>query len=879
MRGRFYRLTAALMISVMIFTSITIEGSAASASLSSGSTSNADATAGDTGSSEDGSSANTASTDTAATTTTASADNAATTTTASADDAAKAVSDNISVSEDAAAEADMAAGADISLSISDNTISDDLFFPCGAADVQVTYVSDDLINECRNRTAEDKRFKLFTYRVFSPQYESSYDIYSTQYFYNRMSDAEKEDYMALKAECDKFMRCEENATVMNVNGHKSCITGFIDLEGLPEGASDAENKQYTKRMINLFMMSNPQYFFMFTSYLSTTSGTSVAFVVPECCVDKNARRELRDSLFNTVEEVLDSFDDSFDPENPEQVLDRIGELQAWLADNIEYNQLSDESGNLSDDAFFQQTIYSTFIEKETVCAGYARAMQLMCNYYGIDCIEVVSAKHAWNMVRYKDNWYNIDPTWADQRGLIYYQYYMRTTDWYLNQDANMDNRIMHIPVEETRADLPETPYGAEGSYGTSKPANIPAAERKVDVNISYTEIGPDVYRVTFDSSLQGVSFFIDTEGNAPDDASTRCSRIADGCCELDGTALSKARVIGVKAGYLNSDITDICQEIEFTGQYAMIDDEILLVTNYVIPVNYLTNAEKLPYLEYTDDTGVSILQYNIGNPYDKNNESIYSVDPCKMNVPVTTRIYYYDESSEEYIVGCEETICFADYCKALLANKDIDARTKEYVRALLLLGGECQKYFDVNEDNLVSSGISMDRELSMQEFLKALGNESFAKTVVTYESKDGTFEFGGVYLTLDSGMSLNILLEVDSSEMPVSLRIGNAEITLKDEAGKSGYYTRGNLFVGPAVTGNEGRDVYNIKYYINYNDIFSGSHALENIEVYVGGEKKGAISTSVMSYLYVAANSSNERFIPVHDICRYLYIMSDCVRG
>ena len=64
-----------------------------------------------------------------------------------------------------------------------------------------------------------------------------------------------------------------------------------------------------------------------------------------------------------------------------------------------------------------QNIYSTFVRKETVCAGYAKANKYLLERLGVYCIYVLgdadNEKHAWNIVRCNGVMCYVDVTWAD----------------------------------------------------------------------------------------------------------------------------------------------------------------------------------------------------------------------------------------------------------------------------------------------------------------------------------------------------------------------------------------------------------------------------------------------------------------------------------
>lgn len=64
-----------------------------------------------------------------------------------------------------------------------------------------------------------------------------------------------------------------------------------------------------------------------------------------------------------------------------------------------------------------QNIYSTFVRKETVCAGYAKANKYLLEQLGVYSIyvfgEAARESHAWNIVRCNGVMCYVDVTWAD----------------------------------------------------------------------------------------------------------------------------------------------------------------------------------------------------------------------------------------------------------------------------------------------------------------------------------------------------------------------------------------------------------------------------------------------------------------------------------
>ena len=83
-----------------------------------------------------------------------------------------------------------------------------------------------------------------------------------------------------------------------------------------------------------------------------------------------------------------------------------------------------------------QTAYGALVEKEAVCAGYARAYQLLLHKVGIPAWYVVGESvnpatnrreaHAWNIVQLDGDWYYTDTTWDDQGDVLHYAYFNLT---------------------------------------------------------------------------------------------------------------------------------------------------------------------------------------------------------------------------------------------------------------------------------------------------------------------------------------------------------------------------------------------------------------------------------------------------------------------
>lgn len=90
---------------------------------------------------------------------------------------------------------------------------------------------------------------------------------------------------------------------------------------------------------------------------------------------------------------------------------KIKYVYEYLVNSVEY----------VDNAPDNQNIYSSLVNKKTVCAGYAKANQYLLEQLGVTCIYVTGEAtnsqgtqlHAWNIVSCNGKNYYVDVTWAD----------------------------------------------------------------------------------------------------------------------------------------------------------------------------------------------------------------------------------------------------------------------------------------------------------------------------------------------------------------------------------------------------------------------------------------------------------------------------------
>lgn len=119
-----------------------------------------------------------------------------------------------------------------------------------------------------------------------------------------------------------------------------------------------------------------------------------------------------------------------------------------------------------------QDLYSSLVNGETVCAGYARAFMYLMEKMGIRCAYIVGdagGSHAWNLVELDGKFYNMDVTWDDPIGATpreYYYDYFNITDEQISSDHTRDELSILLPQATDTSKSFWNAYGAYEDYGT-----------------------------------------------------------------------------------------------------------------------------------------------------------------------------------------------------------------------------------------------------------------------------------------------------------------------------------------------------------------------------------------------------------------------------
>lgn len=370
----------------------------------------------------------------------------------------------------------------------------------------------------------------------SKQYDSSWDVYSSNYIYNRLNENERKLWDALDLVARGYLHGTENAVRVEVQGEYYYAAqkgvSFTFMGVTYDRAAD---------LFTMFSYSNPQYYFIGNGFLS--NGSSMFPMI----YDGFANGATRAAETAKVKAQIDAMEAQIAAGTTEVEKARIA--HDLICKKIKYDH--DYMKPVSKTPY-HQTAYSVFCDDYTVCAGYTKAFTILMNGAGVDTLSVTSKEHAWNMICINDSWYNIDLTWDDLDGQydmeVMYGYFNRSTAMItgkLDQNNYHQKESCYTGLLPTATqDSGATPTSI-GTIGTpTKTAAEPQIKKvqasgKLLVNLSTDTSGADIYYTT--------------DGSEPSSSATRSYYYTGDYFEVEHNDTVKA--IAVKDTMWDSKVT------------------------------------------------------------------------------------------------------------------------------------------------------------------------------------------------------------------------------------------------------------------------------------------------------------------------------------
>lgn len=142
-----------------------------------------------------------------------------------------------------------------------------------------------------------------------------------------------------------------------------------------------------------------------------------------------------------------------------------------------------------------KNIYTSLVKNKAQCVSYAKSVQYLCEYAGIECMVITGINgegtaHAWNIVKVDGVYYNLDVTWDDPMGstfftnkFIRYNYFLVPDSWIHNithfyvNTAKLGNHNVTYFTPPACSNTAQSYYNAYGRYATDN-ANADALMKK-----------------------------------------------------------------------------------------------------------------------------------------------------------------------------------------------------------------------------------------------------------------------------------------------------------------------------------------------------------------------------------------------------------------
>ena len=115
--------------------------------------------------------------------------------------------------------------------------------------------------------------------------------------------------------------------------------------------------------------------------------------------------------------------------------EKIYAVYDWLCTNVRYDYTNLENENYK----LKYSAYAALVNKTAVCQGYATAFYRIMLDLGVDTRVITGigngGRHAWNIVRLEDQYYNLDATWDEGRA---------SYSWFLLSNASFADHTRDV---------------------------------------------------------------------------------------------------------------------------------------------------------------------------------------------------------------------------------------------------------------------------------------------------------------------------------------------------------------------------------------------------------------------------------------------------
>ena len=250
---------------------------------------------------------------------------------------------------------------------------------------------------------DEPEFKVFSLNLWEKQTEyEELDQFRNSFLYEQLNEQEQYIYRSL---------------------YFNCRDGIYEY---------AYNKDFTieevERALAAFTDEYPEYYYLsidgFTEY--TNDLVSLSCILGTFMNQEYEIRKTIEQFETKAEAILAEM-------NSDDEFERIRKIHDYVLEHVEYDLKCRDS----------QDLRSALINRRAVCAGYAKMFQYLAQKAGYECIYVSGTvetgdtpNHAWDLLKFRDHWYWIDPTLDDTGGIPYDYFFADDTLMLENHKPN-----------------------------------------------------------------------------------------------------------------------------------------------------------------------------------------------------------------------------------------------------------------------------------------------------------------------------------------------------------------------------------------------------------------------------------------------------------
>lgn len=282
------------------------------------------------------------------------------------------------------------------------------------------------------------------------------------------------------------------------------------------------DKELISRVFQCVLNDHPEIFYVegysYTEYTLGKLLKKITFTGSYCFSQEEAAKK-QEQIDDYVNQCLAGM-----PEDADEY-EKVKYIYEYLIHHTDYDAAAKDS----------QNICSVFLERRSVCQGYAKATQYLLNRCGIFATlvlgQVVGGEgHAWNLVRIDGEYYYVDTTWGDASyqavgggdypiekiPTINYDYLAVTTEQ-MEQTHTPEN-VVELPVCTA---IEANYYVREGAYFTKWDEEkiekiFTDSYEKGEAYVTLKCEGPEVYRKMQETLIgqQGIFRYLDCPDKA-----------------------------------------------------------------------------------------------------------------------------------------------------------------------------------------------------------------------------------------------------------------------------------------------------------------------------------------------------------------------------